>query len=203
VDNFRVSLAGPQLKEVLRRVNGGSDAGFSTEKSRRKRLQNIYLDERSHILKTSRKLLGLSLHDTVPADAGVVPRPDTLPGAAVNDKLSSLGEQLFDGKKGETESSRFLLGAIKGIQKRLSDFQSEGGWLSISESDMETDASWRTTLIDETVHTIQIILLHVQSLRTIPSGDVVLAWLKLMVEFNFMEPITPVSTIRTPDHYLL
>lgn len=202
VDNFRVSLAGPQLKEVLRRVNGGSDTGFSSEKPRRKRLQNIYLAERSHILKTSRKLLGLSLHDTVPADAGAARRPNT-PDAAVKDKLSILGEQLFDGKKGEAESSRFLVGAIKSIQKRLADFQSEGGWLAASESDIETDDAWRTTLIDEIVHTMQIILLHVQSLDTIPSGDVVLAWLKLMVEFNFMEPITPVSTTRTPVRYFL
>jgi hypothetical protein len=67
--------------------------------------------------------------------------------------------------------------------------------LSASERDIETDAAWLTTLIDEAVHTMQIILLHVQSLDTIPGGDVVLAWLKLMKEFHFMEPVTPVSTL--------
>lgn len=201
VDNFRVSLAGPQLKEVLKRVHGGSDAGFTSEKSRRKRLQNIYLDEKSHILKTSRKLLGLSLRNTVPADARGVPR--TLPDVTLSDELSALGEQLFEDKTGEAESSRFLMGAIQSIQKRLTDFQSEGGWLSASESDNEIDSAWRTTLVDETVHTMQIILLHVQSLDTIPSGDVVLAWLKAMVEFNFMEPIAPVSTFKISDRCLI
>ncbi|KAH8698491.1 putative nucleoporin [Talaromyces proteolyticus] len=191
VDNFRVSLAGPQLKEVLTRINGSSDTSFSSEDSRRKRLRKIYLAERSHILKTSRKLLAFSLRDTIPSDASLIPPPKTSNASVENDTLADLGQQIFGKEKTEAESSGFLEEAIKGIQKRLASFQNEGGWLSASESDEETENAWRTTLVDEVVHVMQIILLKAQSLKCIPSGDVVLKWLQLMVECNFMEPIIP------------
>lgn len=192
VDSFRVSLAGPQLKEVLKKVDGGSEADFISEKSRRIRLQNIYLSERNHILKTSRKLLALSLHGKIPADAAQIPLTHTGEGS-IRDSLASLGDQLFKEKSGEAESSRFLLDAIKAIEKRIADFQTESGWLYVPESDAETENAWRTSLVDEIVHIMQIIFLHIQSSDFLPSGEVVLAWLRLMADNNFMEPINPVS----------
>lgn len=198
VDSFRVSLAGPQLKEVLKKVHGGSEADFASEKPRRIRLQNIYLSERSHIVKISRKLLALSLHGKVPADAASVPLTHSSQGF-IRDSLANLGEQLFKDKFGESDSSRFLLDAIKAIEKRMIDFQAEGGWFSASESNIDTENAWRTSLVDETVHIMQIIFFHVQSSDVLPGGDVVLAWLRLMTEYNFMEPIIPVSADRPPS----
>jgi nuclear pore complex protein Nup188 len=193
VDSFRVSLAGPQLKEVLKKVHGGSDADYYSEKSRRIRLRNIYLSERSHILKISRKLLALSLHGKVPADAFQIP-PSHQGQESTRNSLASLGEQIFKDKSGEAESSRFLLDAIKAIEKRITDFQTAGGWLSASESNTESENAWRTSLVDEIVHIMQIIFLHVQSSDLLPTGEVVLAWVRLMGEYSFMETINPVST---------
>lgn len=194
VDSFRVSLAGPQLKEILKKVHSGSEADFSGEKSRRIRLQNIYLSERTHILKTSRKLLGLSLNGKVPADASQVPLAYDSHQPKTQTSFAKLGQQLFKDKSGEAEATRFLLDAIKAIEKRLSAFQTEGDWLSSSNSNMETENVWRTSLIDEIVHIMQIIFLHVQSTDSMPNGEVILAWLRLMAEYSFMEPINPVST---------
>ncbi|EED21536.1 nucleoporin (Nup184), putative [Talaromyces stipitatus ATCC 10500] len=191
VDSFRVSLAGPQLKEVLKKVHGGSDTDFSSEKSRRIRLQNIYLSEKSHIVKTSRKLLCAFLHGKVPADASHLPLTHDARQFVRTDSLSRLGEQIFKDRSGDAESTRFLLDAIKAIEKRLSDFQTEGGWLSSSESNIDTENAWRTSLIDEVVHIMQIIYLHIQACDVVTSGEVVLAWLRLMAEYSFMEPIIP------------
>lgn len=204
VDSFRVSLAGPQLKEVLKKAHGGSENDFSSEKSRRIRIQNIYLSEKSHIVKTSRKLLGAFVHGKIPADARLVPLTHDAQQFMREDSLARLGEQLFETRSGENESTRFLLDAIKAIEKRLSDFQTEGGWLSAAESNFDTENAWRTSLVDEVVHIMQIIYLHVQSCDGVTSGEVVLAWLRLMAEYSFMEPVSPVSASRSQSlKYLL
>lgn len=204
VDSFRVSLAGPQLKEVLKKAHGGSEKDFSSEKSRRIRIQNIYLSEKNHIVKTSRKLLGAFLHGKVPADVRLVPLTHDPRQFARDDGLTRLGEQVFESRSGEAESTRFLLDAIKAIENRLRDFQTEGGWLSAAESNFDTENVWRTMLVDEVVHIMQIIYLHVQSCNVVTSGEVVLAWLRLMAEYSFMEPVNPVSIRKSQSiNYLL
>ena len=170
-----------------------SEKDFFSENSRRIRIQNIYLSEKTHILKTSRKLLGAFLYGKVPADARLISLPHDPQLLMREDGLAHLGEQVLQTRLGENESAHFLLDAIKAIEKRLSDFQTEGGWLSAAESNFETENAWRTSLIDEVVHIMQIIYLHVQYCNEVTSGEVVLAWLRLMAEYSFMEPVNPVS----------
>ena len=133
------------------------------------------------------------MHGKVPADVRLVPLTHDAAQFIREDGLARLGEQLFKPRSGETESTPFLLDAIKAIEKRLSDFQTEGGWLSAAESNFDTENFWRTSLVDEVVHIMQIIYLHVQSCDVVTSGEVVLAWLRLMAEYSFMEPVSPVS----------
>lgn len=193
VDSFRVSLAGPQLKEVLKRAHSGSETEFFSEKARRIRIQNIYLSEKVHILKTSRKLLCAFVNGKVSADASHMLFNHTARQLTKDDGLARLGEQLFKHKLEEGELSRFLLDAIKAVDKRLSEFQTDGGWLSEAESSTNTENAWRTLILDEIIHTMQMIYLLVQSSDLMPNGEVVLAWLRLMAEYSFLEPINPVS----------
>ncbi|KAL1969435.1 hypothetical protein VTN77DRAFT_8873 [Rasamsonia byssochlamydoides] len=193
VDNFRVSLAGPQVMDILKKTTpGGADdsTDFSSEESRRLRLRHIYLSERSHILKTSRKLLSLSLRDKIPSDAGRKTVPSNGKETAREHSLRSLGETIFKNKTSGEESNRFLEDCIKAVQIRLTDFQSGGGWLSAAQSDAETEDTWRTTLIDEIVHIMQIIFLHLQSSDTIPTGGLLLSWLHLMADYRFLESLS-------------
>jgi nuclear pore complex protein Nup188 len=199
VNNFRVSLAGPQVKDALRIAAGGSEdlSTFSSEKSRRLRLRHLYLSERNHILKTSRKLLSLSLRDLVPCDASRTPNHPAKETTRQS-SLQSLGEDIFKDQRSESQSRLLLSDAVEAVKKRLQDLQTEGGWLNASESDVETETTWRTTLIDETVHIMQIMFLNLQSSHVIPSGGLVLSWLQLMAECSFMESISVVSIIQTP-----
>lgn len=200
VNNFRVSLAGPQVMDALQRTTarGSEDlSGFSSETSRRLRLRHLYLSERNHILKTSRKLLSLSLRSVVPCDADRPPNP-TDEEVRGQSSLQSLGEEIFKDRRSESGSRQYLSDAVGAVKKRLRDFQTEGGWLNASESDVETENTWRTTLVDETVHIMQTMFLNLQSSDMIPSGNLVVSWLQLMAEYNFMESISVVSIIQTP-----
>lgn len=195
VDSFRVSLAGPQVMDILKKTTtGGADsAEFSSEKARRLRLRHIYLSERSHILKTARKLLSLSLRDKIPSDAGRIPVPSRGKETEREHGLRRLGETIFKNNTSEDESNRFLEDCVKAVQTRIADFQSGGGWLSAAESDAETEATWRTTLIDEIAHIMQIMFLQLQSSDTIPTGALLLSWLRLMADCSFLESLSIVS----------
>jgi nuclear pore complex protein Nup188 len=197
VDSFRVSLAGPQVMDILKKTTAGGledSKDFSSEKSRRLRLRHLYLSERNHILKTSRKLLSLSLRDRIPSDAGRTTVPSNGTEAGTQNGLRSLGETIFKNKTNEEESNRFLEDCVNAVQARLKDFQTEGGWLSAIETDQETEDTWRTTLVDEIVHIMQIIFLQLQSSNTIPTGALVVSWLRLMADCGFLESLSVVST---------
>ncbi|KAJ5618905.1 hypothetical protein N7510_002889 [Penicillium lagena] len=182
-DNFRVSLAGPNLAEILKRtVRGDSDSSFNTEDNRRLRLRSLYLLERSHVVKTFRKLLVQSLHDDISDE----------PASRGDDRriaLCNLGSTIFNDKSTGDGLGQFLQECINSVRSRLSDLEGDGGWLGAAESSEETEDIWRTTLVEEIVHIIQIIFHKLQASIEIPSADLVLSWLRLMADYSFLEPL--------------
>lgn len=196
VDKFRVSLAGPQMMDILKNAqaeDGDNATDFVSETARRLRLRHAYLSERVHILKTARKLRSCSLRNKVPCDVSWVGDTGTANMMIAEADLQSMGEEIFKDKQDEKESRKFLQDAIKAVESRLKEFQSRNGWLSASESDENTEITWRTALMDETAHIMQLIFLHLQSSDSIPDGDLVRSWLKVMSDCAFMEAISIVS----------
>jgi nuclear pore complex protein Nup188 len=186
-DNFRVSLAGPNLAEILKRtVRGDDDSSFNTEENRRLRLRSLYLLERSHVVKTFRKLLAQSLHDDISDE----------PASRGDDRrmaLCNLGSTIFNDKSTGDGLAQFLQECINSVRSRLSDLEGDGGWLGAAESSEETEDIWRTTLVEEIVHILQIIFHKLQASIEIPSADLVLSWLRLMADYSFLEPLQVVS----------
>ncbi|RAL07177.1 nucleoporin [Aspergillus homomorphus CBS 101889] len=184
VDNLRASLAGPALAEVLNRkilVNDDS-VDFLSEKSRRLRLRNLYLSERSHVIKVSRKLLGF-FH------LGTLDPAPTQQSSSKQSDLCRLGAQVFDGKLKEGKWHTFSESCIEAVRSRLKSLTEDGGWLSVTESNQQVEDLWATTLVEEILHIVQILFLQLQASEEIPSASLVLSWLKLMVEHSFLEPL--------------
>jgi len=188
-DNLRVSVAGPNLASVLRQAADKEDAStFDTEASRRLRLGNLYLSERSHILKTYRKLLVLFLHGL----SGESANNSTLESERCL-ALRNLGETLFQTKASGEGLSQLLIDCMTGIRARLKDLESDGGWLGASESSQETEDIWRTTLVEEIVHNLQVMSHQLHASAEIPSGDLVISWFNLMADNDFLESLQVVS----------
>lgn len=194
VDSLRVSVAGPNLASILRQT-GDDDAAssFDTEKSRRLRLRTIYISERAHILKTLRKLLVLSLHDFAsdPADSDAA-----LTARKIS--LSKLGLSLFKDKTSGHGLKQSLDECIAGIRKRLKDIAADGGWLGAPESNEETEAIWKTTLVEEIVHILQLMFHQLRASSEVPSGILLESWLELMDEYDFLETLSVVSVGMIP-----
>lgn len=184
-DNLRASVAGPNLASVLRQAAGeGGSSSFATESHRRLRLRKLYLSERSHILKTFRKLLAFSLHDLSSESA-------RSGGNESNRRLAlcKLGVSMFHGKSAGDGLTRLLEDCITGIRKRLEDLEGDGNWLGANESSQDTEDIWRTTMVEEIVHILQIMFHQLRASSEIPTEDLVISWLNLMDKFTFLETL--------------
>ncbi|RAK98623.1 nucleoporin [Aspergillus ibericus CBS 121593] len=184
-DNLRVSLAGPAFAEILNRKaareEGASD--FSSEANRRLRLRTLYLSERSHVVKLARKLLGLHLSDT----------QDTVfsqqPSSRHVQLLCKLGATIFKGKSEGEGWRTFNQGCIDAMRSRLSSLDGDSGWLGAAESNQEVEDLRATTLIEELIHIVQMLFLQLQASAEVPAADILLSWLRLMVDYSFLEPL--------------
>ncbi|GLA24348.1 hypothetical protein AnigIFM63326_011206 [Aspergillus niger] len=183
-DNLRVSLAGPALAEIFNQKAARDDeaSDFYSETSRRLRLRSLYLSERSHVVKAACKLLALYLRENQdPSD-----RP--------SQQLSRLGDTIFKEKSKGEGWRTFIKGCIEAVRSRLSSLDSGGGWLGATESSQEVEELWATILIEEVVHITQMLFLQLQAATEIPSAELLLSWLRLMVDYSFLEPLRVVST---------
>ncbi|KAJ5793759.1 hypothetical protein N7457_000358 [Penicillium paradoxum] len=183
-ENLRGSLAGPNLTSLLNqtaRSEGGQS--FEKEENRRLRIRELYLSEASHVVKTLRKLLALSLHD-------IIPPTFTIPAKSARSRaLLELGASIFRDKSTGDGLERFLQECINSIRSRLKSLEGDGGWLSAAESSEELENIWRTNLVEEIVHIVQIMFHQLHASVEFPSADILVSWLELMADYSFLEPI--------------
>lgn len=189
-ENFRGSLAGPSLANILNQAaKTEAPQSFEKEENRRLRLREVYLSEASHVLKTLRKLLALSHHDGLSAHS--------TDSASHSRKLAlkKLGSTIFKNKSSGDELNRFLQDCINSIRSRLTSLERDEGWLSASESSEELENVWRTNLVEEIIHIMQLVFHQVQGSNEIPKADLLISWLQLMSDYRFMETVQVVSPL--------
>ncbi|KAL4900929.1 hypothetical protein BDW74DRAFT_160824 [Aspergillus multicolor] len=184
VDTFRVSLAGPSFAEIFnsRPDDETGAAEFGSEKDRRLRLRETYLSERSHIIKTATKLLTLFLD----SDGQTTTTQQQLD---VSSDLRKLGGSVFKNKTTGVEWHKLAQECIAGIQIRLEALDGESGWLGAAESSEELESLWRTTIVDEVSHLLQNLFIQLHTSAEIAPADLLLSWLRLMVDNVFLESL--------------
>ena len=189
-DNLGVSVAGPNLASILRPTADTTVSSFNNEANRRLRLRSLYLSERSHLLKTCRKLLVLFFHDASSKSSSALPS-----GAESGWKatLSAIGATLFQKSCNGDGLAVFLEECMGAIRNRLQDLETSGGWLGAEESTEETENIWRTTLVEEVVHILQIMFHQLRASTDVASGKLLASWLDLMADFGFLESLQVVS----------
>ncbi len=183
VDTFRVSLAGPSFAEIFntRPGEGNNAAEFVAEKNRRLRLQDLYLSERGHVIKTARKLLALFL-DSAPQQQPVSPTTS----------LGKLGASIFSDKVSGRDWHNFAGESIKAVKARLLALEGDGGWLGAAESCEEIENLWRTAIVEEVSHLLQGLFMQLQTSTEIPPADLLMSWLRLMADYAFLESLQAV-----------
>ncbi|KAL4895900.1 nucleoporin subcomplex protein binding to Pom34-domain-containing protein [Aspergillus ambiguus] len=185
VENFRVSLAGPSFAEIFKKSTRRDNASdFASENSRRIRIQNLYLSEKVHLVKTARKLLALHVPHTLDRKA----LPSTQPDDQVS-LLRNLGASIFKDRLLGDEWRSSIQAGINAIENRLKALEGDGGWLGVSESSEAVEDLWRTTTVEEISHILQMLFLQLQASSEVPSAQLLLSWLRLMADYSFLEPL--------------
>lgn len=189
VDRFRASVVGSAFTELLRQKANQEDGSleFLSEESRRLRLRRIYLSERSHVLKTSRKLLSIS--------QGTTESPSVTHSENRN-KLRNLGSKLFAERLRGDGLAKFLKDCVDAVRTRLKHLGEDGGWLGAEESNAEIDDLWRTIVVEEIAHVVQIAFILLQASSEIPNAELLLSWLQLMANYDFLESLQVVSKLQ-------
>lgn len=191
VDNLRTSLVGANFTEILRQKTEKESevSELASEGSRRLRLRNLYISEKAHAIKTSRKLLTLSLYK------GLQDEPTVSKGRGNDrkDSLRDLGETIFTSKLNGEGWRQFIQDCVNAVRSRLTALEGDGGWLGAAESDEEVEDMWRTISVEEIVHILQMLFLQLQAAPEIPSADLLLSWLQLMADYGFLESLQVVS----------
>ncbi|KKK15108.1 nucleoporin, partial [Aspergillus ochraceoroseus] len=182
IDNFRASLAGPSFAEIFSKRDGNNTTEFASEEKRRLRLRELFLSEKTHIVKTARKLFSLFLDGDTENTA-----PQLQEGSRRD--LCQLGASIFKDQSSSDGWRDFSQGCIKAIKARLSSLEGDGGWLGTAESSEAIEDMWRTALVEEILHLLQTLFLQLQASTEIPSADLFLSWLRLMVDYAFLESL--------------
>ncbi|KAJ5247538.1 hypothetical protein N7468_002521 [Penicillium chermesinum] len=192
-DNLGMSVAGPNLASILKRTGEDNGDLFDSETSRRLRIREIYISERTHVLKTYRKLLALSLHNT--------PNPvanESSTKVESKPALRKLGVTLFADKSTGNALSEFLKECISAISTRLNDFAQEDGWLGAAESNSEIELNWKKSLTEEVLHIMQLMFHQLHTSAEVPSADLLLSWLELMDQHNFLQSYQVQGHVAVP-----
>ncbi|KAF9884140.1 hypothetical protein FE257_002261 [Aspergillus nanangensis] len=172
-ESFRVSLAGPSFAEIFNKnIRRDDGTAFASEENRHTRLQDIYLSERAHVVKTARKLFSLYLQENV-----------------TDKSLPNIHEPLFKDRLAGDKWHTYVQTCITAIQTRLQALEGDGGWLGAAESSETIEDLWRTTIIEEILHILQILFLQLQAAVEITSGDLLLSWLRMMTEYGFLQTL--------------
>ncbi|KAM5442308.1 hypothetical protein MferCBS31731_002683 [Microsporum ferrugineum] len=172
-----------------------SDTLISKE-ARQRILFNIWLSERRHILKLAHFLIATSIKDTRQDQLPSLPKPSA---GSDDDSLveaGQLGSAILKGECGmlkvnKTEIS--IPGCIEAFRLRVKGLEAGSWWSKSVGSDMLMESSWQSSSLEELVQILSLLFLQIRSSDTIPSSDVLLSWLRLMGEYEFLETICPTT----------
>ena len=171
---------------------------FSSQESRRLRLFHLCLTEKLHILKVSRRLLSAALHQNLPSNHEL-PEPERkVHQGHENTNLGGLGKSIFGIREeeiGKHQDHTSPDECIEAIRLRIKNLESGDVWFTSDGFEVEIAHTWCANALDELSQIMQILFLRLQLSKSIPSSELLLSWLRLMTEYEFLEGFIPVHPV--------
>ena len=180
----------------------GQDAAikFDTAESRGSRLLLLYLDERKSLLATSKHLhkLALSRRPLPPDDKSKKGNNGPLASIAA---LEELGESIIDRVQhsgSRAQSEQYVIACVGAMQLKLTSLESGSGWFEAEGGRDEIERRWVKTNFQELGLIMDMLLLHLCTVRRILGSHPLLSWLRLVSRYDFLAGFEPQSEEQVP-----
>ncbi|OAX83904.1 hypothetical protein ACJ72_01735 [Emergomyces africanus] len=193
IGSLSQSTRGAQATEILK-YKGETylePNGLSGEELRHVKLFQHYLSEKQHILKLSQRLLCVALRRRAPGshdshvEKSQVGHEET--------KLEELAKSIFGLESGNGLDAVSINQCTEAIRTRLSNLEAGSGWLLPDEPNVEIELAWQTNILEELNQILQFLVLQLQLSKAIPPAEILLSWLRLMAEYDFLEMFRPAT----------
>jgi len=189
----QVAFAASQSSLLARSSFVGRNATptFDTIDARRERLLEVYLSERRFIVKTCEHIVFAALCD--PTSLDVKGKSTDQSGWIVKLGHDVLLAWNIHGNVRDTKKN-FFIGAIEAIDLRLQSLEYSSGWLKDEGSRDGLEMAFARNQVLEMIHTMQIMLMLLESSTRVSRSDACLKWFRLMATFGFLEDLQPVCS---------
>ena len=164
---------------------------LSTELVRKRRLLDLFLQERRYLLKCAEFVLSFALNDAAEREAGGA---ESFAGGETQwltdiglDLLCQWSQEATVSSKKPQQGKSFLIEATAAIRARIMKLGEGNGWLVPEALQTDIEILWGTNQAIEMVHIMQIMQDLLQSTITITNADTIIPWFRLMSEVAFLE----------------
>ncbi|OJD16527.1 hypothetical protein AJ78_03304 [Emergomyces pasteurianus Ep9510] len=193
IGNLSQSTRGSQAIEILK-YKGETNLepnGLSGDELRHAKLFQLYLSEKQHILKLSQRLLCVALRRRAPGSHDSHAKKSQV--GHEQTKLEELGKSIFGLQSGKGLDAVSTKQCIEAIRTRITNLEAGSGWLLPDEPNVEIELVWQTNTLEELNQILQFLVLELQLCKAIPSAELLLSWLRLMAEYDFLEMFRPAT----------
>jgi len=115
-----------------------------------------------------------------------------------NTNLGGLGKSIFGIREeeiGKHQDQTSPDECIEAIRLRIKNLESGNVWFTSDGFELEVAHTWCANALDELSQIMQILFLRLQLSKSIPSSELLLSWLRLMTEYEFLEGFIPVRAV--------
>lgn len=168
---------------------GTNPETFETQESRRLRIINTYLTERTYILRCAETLLQRCTYSEYIVRRGVV---TTTKGEApwVESVAKNLRESVHLSGR---ESHIFQANCIKGLRTCVERLVQGSGWFKQDGGRDDVELEFTRTQLAEAIHILELLFQALETAGCIPSAKTVLEWYQVLSEFGYLDQYQAVS----------
>ncbi|EGE03326.1 nucleoporin [Trichophyton equinum CBS 127.97] len=184
---------GIEASSILKYAGSQSESPttLKSKETRQKILFHILLSEQRYILKLAHFLVATSLRDTRQDQ-----QLEQLSGSGDSFIVGpiQLGRAILNGQCGTLKVEKTEINipnCIEAFRLRVKGLEAGSWWSNSVGPDVLMESSWQASSLEELVQILSLLFLQVRSSEAIPSSDVLLSWLRLMSEYEFLETIRP------------
>ncbi|EME48814.1 hypothetical protein DOTSEDRAFT_67762 [Dothistroma septosporum NZE10] len=160
---------------------------FTTEETRRRRLFQVFLSERNHVLRLAADLVGR----TAVAKNAQVGASQEQTHSNWLDRLAGQITAILRPSTDSDSTERFCIQCIDSVKVSLKQTLDQGSWPKVCSDDPEKGQSYLNSQYLQLVNTLRLLLSTLYAVEVVPTASTVQAWFEVMHDCAFLQEDRP------------